>query len=300
MSMSDSEQHGAGGVLGRAVTYPQTYRPEVLVAIPREVNRGRIGISGGSLPFCGEDIWHAYEVSCLTSKGLPTAGMLKIAVPATSRYIVESKSLKLYLNSFNMERLGGTSGEANRRMAETVAADLSSLLGAEVRVCHFEPMAMTHSTPEHDDRYQTIEEMGVARDIVIGTYSESVGLLRAEPSDGRAQFLKSHLLRSNCPVTHQPDWGTIYVAVEGGLRVEPGSLLAYIVSLRSENHFHEEICELVFKRLYDLLRPERLNVACRYTRRGGIDITPVRECGNWSLWNSITDTDILTERVDRM
>ncbi len=292
---------GAEQVLGRTVTYPQTYKPEVLVGIPRSLNRHRMGIGDDALPFNGCDIWHAYEASCLTDNGLPTAGMLKIKVPATSRCIVESKSLKLYLNSFNMEKMGRTAAEANERMAEVVSHDLTSLFGAPVEVCFFDSMAMTHSTPEHDDRYQTIEKMAAACGIVVKSYTESPDLLKAvDAQDGSMQFIKSHLLRSNCPVTHQPDWGTIYVAIDGIRHVSPASLLEYIVSLRGENHFHEEICELVFKRLTDLLAPDRLNVACRYTRRGGIDITPVRESGHWELWNSMTDTDILTERVDRM
>lgn len=286
-------------VLGQSVTYPQTYKPEILVPIPRATNRERVGITP-PLPFNGADVWHAYEASCLTHSGLPTAGLLKIVVPSHSDFIVESKSLKLYLNSFNMEKMGQTTDEANANMAQTVSCDLSNLLCANVVARFFNSDAPSLPTPERDSRFVTIEASDAARSVAISRYTECPSLLRSTDANSEAQFLKSHLLRSNCPVTHQPDWGTIYVMVKGARHVVPASLLEYIVSLRGENHFHEEICELVFKRLQDLLTPSELSVTCRYTRRGGIDITPVRHSSPDSTWLSMTNPDTLTERIDRM
>lgn len=286
-------------VLGHTVTYPQNYQPDILVPIPRQTNRSRVGIST-PLPFGGVDVWHAYEASCLTNSGLPTAGLLKIVVPACSPFIVESKSLKLYLNSFNMERLGRTAAEANTQMAQTVRRDLSRLLCADVAVSFFNCDAPTAPTPETDSRFSVIEDAPGAASTPISCYSESPSLLTPINAANKAQFLKSHLLRSNCPVTRQPDWGTIYVAIEGERHVDPVSLLRYIVSLRAENHFHEEICELVFKRLQDALAPSSLSIMCRYTRRGGIDITPIRHSAPASPYDSIAASDNLTMRVDRM
>lgn len=277
-------------VLGQRVTYPQRYSPDVLVAVPRQLNRKSLGISDDALPFRGHDAWHAYEVSCLTDSGLPTAGVMKIVVPCTSPSIVESKSLKLYLNSFNMERMGATSVEATRAMEERVRKDLTALLQADIEVRHFG--TGTTEAPLGGLRdYETLEDN--VGDIGATHYTEQPDLLgEGEATDGLR--VKSHLLRSNCRVTHQPDWGTIFVKTGRGLAPKRADLLRYIVSLRGENHFHEEICELVFKRIMDKFAPSQLTVTCMYTRRGGIDINPVRTTGEDSETAALTDVETLT------
>lgn len=285
-------------VLGRRVSYPQTYSPSVLVAVPRQLNREGLGIADDNLPFVGADVWHAYEVSCLTDGGLPTAGVMKIGVPCESRSIVESKSLKLYLNSFNMERMGHTAAEAEERMTETVVRDISALLGVEVGVGFIGCDAVMASLRAFEDGFVTLEDMPEAASLAISRYTEAPDLLRSVACGGEVRF-KSHLLRSNCRVTHQPDWGDVYISVNGGEAPDPMSLLQYIVSLRGENHFHEEICELIFKRLQDLLRPRGLMVMCRYTRRGGIDINPVRATSAALVPAVLADLSQLTDRGAR-
>lgn len=285
-------------VLGRRVTYPQTYSPGVLVAVPRQLNREGLGIADDCLPFVGEDVWHAYEVSCLTDNGLPTAGVMKISVPCESRSIVESKSLKLYLNSFNMERMGPVAAEAEERMTETVRRDLSALLDVAVGVRFIGCDTVMASMRAYEDGFATLEDMPEAASLAISQYTEAPDLLRGLARGGEVRF-KSHLLRSNCRVTHQPDWGDVYISVEGDETPDPMSLLQYIVSLRGENHFHEEICELIFKRLQDLLHPRALMVMCRYTRRGGIDINPVRATSAVLVPTVLTDLSLLTDRGAR-
>ncbi len=282
-------------VLGQRVTYPQTYSPEVLVAVARQLNRQGLNIADDALPFVGSDAWHAYEVSCLTNGGLPTAGVMKIVVPCTSPSIVESKSLKLYLNSFNMERMGQTPAEATEAMTTRVKADLSRLLETNVEVHYFDMDAQQVAIgPE--SQYETLEEsLGLT---VTSQYTENQELLGdGEESDGLR--IKSHLLRSNCRVTHQPDWGTIVIRMGKGRTPRREDLLRYIVSLRGENHFHEEICELVFKRLMDRFAPRELMVACLYTRRGGIDINPVRATSADLLIGPLGEASVLTERFLR-
>lgn len=277
-------------VLGQRVTYPQHYSPQVLVAVPRQLNRAGLGIADSALPFAGADAWHAYEVSCLTDSGLPTAGVMKIVVPCASPSIVESKSLKLYLNSFNMEPMGATRTEAIAALEARVRSDLSALLSTDVRVKHFEASA-TEAPLGDIASYEILED--AEGDISASQYTEQPDLLgEGEQTEGLC--VKSHLLRSNCRVTHQPDWGTIFVRMGAGRTPRRADLLRYIVSLRGENHFHEEICELVFTRLMERFVPKDLMVTCMYTRRGGIDINPVRATSADLVPASLLDVERLT------
>ncbi len=278
-------------VLGQRVTYPQNYSPEVLVAVPRQLNRAGLGIADDALPFVGFDAWHAYEVSCLTDGGLPTAGLMKIVVPCTSPSIVESKSLKLYLNSFNMERMGATTVEATANMEKRVKADLDKLLNTDVEVKHFGADCQKKALGT-EMSFETIENN--IENVCASQYTENRDLL-GDGDDVKSLKVKSHLLRSNCRVTHQPDWGTLIVNMEGKRTPKREDLLRYIVSLRGENHFHEEICELVYTRLMERFAPSRLMVACLYTRRGGIDINPVRATSTDLLISSLSDASVLTE-----
>ena len=268
----------ANQVLGKNIEYPKQYCPEILVAVPRRENREKYGITHPDSLFCGFDTWHAYEASFLLDNGLPLAGILKIVYPATSPSIVESKSLKLYLASYNMEKMGKTPDEAIRKYTRQITHDLAALLQTDIE-CHFHtPSGLTATLPSgFDFEGYRILEQDLSGLTAITAYEEKPSLLE-ENALGIPGELKagSHLLRSNCKITCQPDWGSIYIYLRGDCLPAEASLLKYIVSLRNENHFHEEICEMVYKRLADTFHPEALAVTCLYTRRGGIDICPAR------------------------
>ena len=260
--------------LGKKTDYPQQYAPEVLVAVPRIVNRSAYGIRNESLIFDGFDAWHGYEFSFLLDNGLPVVGILKMVYAATTPCLVESKSLKLYLNSFNMMQMGEDKKSAVDKVLATVKNDVSNLVEGRVEVSFFDPLIMAE--PNDFAQFSIIEQdKNLVAKISVNAYAEQPDLLEESSSTGNSKF-GSHLLRSNCKVTHQPDWGSVFVEMNGSLLPDENSFLKYVISLRNENHFHEEICEMIFKRLYDRFRPGDLMVACLYTRRGGIDINPVR------------------------
>ena len=283
-------------VLGHRVEYPQTYDPKILVAVPRSLNRSLYGLDDDALPFVGFDTWHAYELGFLTEKGLPVQAVLKIVYPATSPSIVESKSLKLYLNSFNMERIGRTPAEGLRQVTATIAADLSRLLGAKVRV---NPFTAFQQQIQYDfTGFMALENEPGMTDIEFDCYTENPSLL--QPSGRSGQMLVStHLLRSNCKITRQPDWGSAFVRIKGRSLPTPESLLRYLVSIRSENHFHEEICEMIYKRLLDAFTPSEMSVSCIYTRRGGIDICPTRASHQHLLPQHLPNPFTMTRKLLR-
>lgn len=259
--------------LGKQCSYPQHYDPSVLVAVPRHLNRVQYSIADDSLPFFGLDIWHAYEFSFLIDSGVPVAAILKIGYPANSPFLVESKSLKLYLNSYNMDKFGKTPQEGMDLTVSRIKADLSTLLNCTVEVSCFDHTVVP---APFDFTGYTILESFVDIDVLHCTdYSENPQLLQPGSLKGEISW-GTHLLRSNCKITHQPDWGALYINMKGKVLPAPESFLQYIISLRNENHFHEEICEMVFKRVSDRFNPETLTITCLYTRRGGIDICPVR------------------------
>lgn len=267
--------------LGKVTGYKSTYDPTLLVREPRSNNRKHLGISDDSLPFTGYDIWNAYEVSCLTNDGMPIAAIAKIVYPCSSKYIVESKSIKLYLNSFNMQKIKGNIIAALMELQETIARDLSKLLETEVKVYVRSTKAVAddlYYPPVFSNKdYPTLENGIDVSMISAQHYSETPELLSAiESTVSTTQRFHSALLKSNCRVTSQPDWGDVYIHYKGKWAINPTSLLKYIVSFRDECHFHEEICETIYKRLLDKFNPEELVVSCLYVRRGGIDINPTR------------------------
>lgn len=256
---------------------PDDVDPGLLVSVPRYLNRTAYDIKEESLPFVGIDAWNGYEFSTLLKNGFPVSGWLKFTYSADTPNIVESKSVKLYLNSYNMARLIDTTDDV-WMVEDRIAKDLSKAVGGEVEVFlrwgdidTVKPIIGDFISLEH---YCNIAKMEF-RD-----YNEHAGILEVVQSIGRYERWRSYSLRSNCRVTNQPDWGDVYVHIKGDKAVTPESLLRYIVSMRKENHFHEEIAECIYKRLWDLLQPEELFVACLYTRRGGIDINPVRASNN--------------------
>ena len=290
--------------LGQTSQYKSIYDPSLLVREPRQSNRTHLDIQDEDLPFVGNDTWNAYEVSGLTDYGLPVTGIAKIVYPCSSKYIVESKSIKLYFNSFNMTSLGENAEEVRNVIALRAAKDLSKLLETEVQVKVFSNDAILTGVVDafrewgHDfatcksSTFITLEEEYPVEGVEFSIYSETPELLEVLDSEVDEIFYHSALLKSNCRVTSQPDWGDVYIYMKGSKTVDPISLLKYIVSFRDECHFHEEICETIYKRLYDLVKPEKLCVRCLYARRGGIDINPERASSAELLHSTLSDCNV--------
>lgn len=249
--------------LGRSTEYPDSYDAGLLFPMPREASRQTLAIDPHALPFVGSDRWHAWEVSWLDPQGKPQVAIGRFDIPADSRFMVESKSLKLYLNGYNNERMASL--EAVRALIET---DLSAACEADVRAELHAPDALPDMIvlPEGE----CIDGLEVACDV----YHPDAELLSVGP-DEVDETLHSNLLRSNCPVTNQPDWATLVVRYRGP-RIDRAGLLRYIVSFRNHADFHEQCVERIFIDLMARCRPERLTVAAYYTRRGGLDINPWR------------------------
>lgn len=251
--------------LGKETRYESSYNPQLLFPIPRATSRAQLGLEEGALPFTGEDEWWGFELSWLNPKGLPRVAVAKFSFPATSPHMVESKSFKLYLNSFNQ-----TVFESFEAVQSALQKDLSAAAGAEVSVRLFdvEDPALAVAKPE-----------GFCLDrlnIQVEQYQPDASLLKLEEGgEPVAESLYSHLLRSNCPVTGQPDWATVCVQYKGP-KIERESLLAYIVSFREHQDFHEHCVERIYCDLQKLGEFEELTVCARYTRRGGLDINPLR------------------------
>ncbi|QID16525.1 NADPH-dependent 7-cyano-7-deazaguanine reductase QueF [Nitrogeniibacter mangrovi] len=258
--------HGAeASPLGQASRYRNTYAPELLFPVPRAAKRAEIGIDAAALPFVGEDVWNAYELSWLNPRGKPVVAMGVFRVPAESPSLIESKSLKLYLNSFN-----GTACESMAAVEARIARDLSVAAGAPVRVSLQALDAVTREVATLPG--ECIDDL----DIDVRDYRPAPQHLRADARAGEvSETLYSHLLKSNCLVTGQPDWATLYVRYSGA-PIDRAGLLRYVVSFREHNEFHEQCVERVFVDLMRQCRPRELAVWARYTRRGGLDINPFR------------------------
>ena len=252
--------------LGRHVDYPREYDASLLFPIARSLGRDALGIRADALPFAGlpfigMDRWHAYELSWLDARGKPRVATATFEVPADSPNLVESKSLKLYLNAFNASRFA--SDDAVR---DAIARDLSNAAGA--------PVAVAFGLPAIADTASAID-LDV-QDIAIDSYGPPDASLLAADSDGEVdETLSSALLKSNCPVTGQPDWASVRIAYRGP-RIDRAGLLRYIVSFRDHAEFHEQCVERIFVDVLARCRPRALSVDARYTRRGGLDINPWR------------------------
>ncbi len=261
----------AGGVLGQRVEMPREYAPSILQAVPRAVHAGELDVNGRVYPRRGVDVWQAYELSCLFGAGIPAVGLLKMVYSAGSEVLVESKSLKLYLNSFNNHCYPecSTAGEALDEMRRTVEADLSALLGVEVR-------AAVHQARWGESDFEGFHVLEDDGRFVSGGRLQD-GVCGEELDEGGYEFrVATHLLRSHCPVTGQPDWGTAYVYCRSDRPLEVKGFMEYVLAMRNEHHFHEEICDTLFGHLLLGYAPLELLVFCAYTRRGGIDINPAR------------------------
>ena len=271
---------GDGSVVNPYVT-PDEVDPSLLVSVPRYLNRTAYDIQEEELPFVGIDAWNSYEFSTLQKNGFPISGWLKFTYSSSTPNIVESKSVKLYLNSYNMARLILGKEDLHEIEAQ-IERDISKAVGGDVGV--YIAIGDVDTVKPLKGDFIALEEYCNVAKMSFDQYNESSDILEVVPSIGRYERWRSHSLRSNCRVTNQPDWGDVYIHIKGEKAVTPESLLQYIVSMRKENHFHEEIAECIYKRLYDLLDPEELLVTCLYTRRGGIDINPTR-ASNYYLLN---------------
>ena len=290
--MQNLTNQAASKYLGQKVEGTQTYCPDFLVAVPRYENRKQYNIDNDSLPFEGVDVWHAYEFSSMTKNGLPFTRLLKLRYPSNSEFIVESKSLKLYLNSFNMSRYGATIAESLQICAEMIKNDLSSVLKTDVELKFLENNVKRELIFSN---FNNILDYVDENTIKIEVFKESPELLKTQITSARREYyLCFDSLRSNCRVTHQPDFGDVFICYKSKVHIEEEALVKYLCSFRSEYHFHEECCEMIYKRLYDLLdkNNDELMVSILYTRRGGIDICPIR----WS--KNYKSTDIFDDLIN--
>jgi 7-cyano-7-deazaguanine reductase len=254
-----------GVPVGQTGPYPRNYAPDLLVPIARAENRARLGL-GAKLPFHGVDTWNAYELSWLDDGGKPTAAVGEFVVPAESPRLVESKSLKLYLNSLNQTRFATLAN-----VQQTIQTDLAAAAGSDVLVTLC-PVVDLDVAP-----LDTLPGICLdALDLAISDYDVNPRLLRTTLNGGvRAEALYTHLFKSNCPVTGQPDWASVLVRYRGPA-MDHGGLLEYLVSYRNCTAFHEDCVERIFVDLQRHCRPEALTVYARYNRRGGLDINPFR------------------------
>jgi len=252
--------------LGKSSEYVSTYAPELLFPISRTTKWAELGLTAQTLPYQGVDLWNCYELSWLTASGKPVVAIGEFAIPAQSPNIIESKSFKLYLNSLNQTAFDNA--EAVRAVMER---DLSAAAGAPVcvRVRGLDEVA--------SEGVAVIEGTCVDDlDVAVESYDHPrPELLRCDDTRRVDEVLYSHLLKSNCPVTGQPDWGTLVVEYSGPA-LDAASLLAYVVSFRQHQDFHEQCVERIYLDLQRLLQPARLTVYARYVRRGGLDINPYR------------------------
>lgn len=261
--------------LGQTTQYPDQYDPSLLFPIPRAENRAKLGLKeGNTLPFVGIDIWNAFELSWLNKKGKPQIALAEFQIPADSLNMIESKSFKLYLNSLNNARF-----EDENEIRELLIKDLSVVTGSKIttRIQAAETVAK-----------KGMQEMGGVLldrlDIEIDpSMPANPSLLDVNESFGPIeQCLVSHLLKSNCPVTGQPDWASVQIRYQGRPILEEG-LLRYLIGFRQLGEFHEHCVETIFTDIKRQCKPEKLSVYARYTRRGGLDINPFRTDHN-SPW----------------
>jgi 7-cyano-7-deazaguanine reductase len=251
--------------LGKPVSYIDEYDPSLLFPIPRLPKRIEIGVPD-ALPFHGVDVWNAYELSWLDARGKPVVALAEFRVPATSPNIVESKSFKLYLNSYTQTRLADADAVAQR-----LAQDLSAAAGAAVgvRLALRDAFARERMSELDGD---CIDDTDVAIDDYGPPKPEYLACDTSAPVD---ETLVSHLLKSNCPVTGQPDWASVQIRYAGP-RIDRAGLVRYLVSFRRHDDFHEQCVERIYMDVMRRCAPQRLAVYARYTRRGGLDINPYR------------------------
>lgn len=278
--MKDSTNAIASKHLGKKSSTALNYDPSLLVAIPRKLNRIQYEIDENNLPFLGQDVWHCFEFSVLTQNNLPISRLLKIKYNSKSEFLVESKSLKLYLNSFNMARFGENIEECLEICKNKIKDDLSNALKTDIELDFFENAKKIKIF----ENFENILNFADLKNLKIEKFKETKELIKLEEKSEKKYFLRFDSLRSNCRVTHQPDFGELFIYYKSKKHIIEGSLIQYLTSFRQEYHFHEECVEMIYKRLFDILdKEDELFVCALYTRRGGIDINPVRYSKNCSF-----------------
>ncbi len=254
--------------LGRQTDYVSLYAPQLLFPIPRAESRALLGV-GATLPFYGVDIWTGYEVSWLDALGKPVVAIAEFSIPCDSKFIVESKSFKLYLNSLNQTRF-----DSAAQVEALITKDLTGVTGAYVLVSIM-PLSASLRAAQHlaeiaEVKGEVLDDLVVA----VDAYHPMPELLTTE-TEIVDECLASHLLKTNCPVTGQPDWASIVIRYKGN-KIQRENLLRYIISFREHQDFHEHCVERIFNDIARICKPEELVVYARYTRRGGLDINPFR------------------------
>ena len=257
-----------GLTLGKATEYSNKYDPSLLQGVPRKLNRDDLTLDQSALPFLGEDVWYGYELSWLNRKGKPQVAVAEFKFPCTSENLIESKSFKLYLNSFNQSKFDDIA-----EVQSALVEDLSEISGSPATVNLFNvddcpSLAINHQKARCIDEH----------DLEITTYDYQPALLDNSTTDGSeviTEVLVSHLLKSNCLITNQPDWASVYISYSGK-PINQEKLLEYIISFREHNEFHEQCVERIYCDIQTYCKPEKLSVFARYTRRGGLDINPFR------------------------
>ena len=266
MSSYQDHQALAGLTLGKPTAYRDNYDASLLQAVPRSMNREPLGLYPDSLPFHGADIWTLYELSWLNAKGLPQVAVGEISLNANSVNLIESKSFKLYLNSFNQTNFPDWVA-----VRTTLQRDLAACAQGDVSVSLFS-VEQLEGSPIARLAGECLDH----QDISIDSYEFDTGYLQgATASQIVEETLVSHLLKSNCLITNQPDWGSVQIRYRGP-QIKREALLRYLVSFRHHNEFHEQCVERIFNDLLRFCQPEQLSVYARYTRRGGLDINPWR------------------------
>lgn len=263
--------------LGKKSRYSPFYDPGILFPVPRRPKREELNIYyEDNLPFFGHDRWAHYEVSWLNSKGKPMVAMAALVFPCTSPYLIESKSMKLYFNSLNNTKFPKVD-----TVLQTIAVDLTTCAHDRVEVA-LVPLSKEEAPPVfRRPSGKCIDELDIECDVYVLTPS----FLMTEEQHVTDEVLFSDLFKSNCLVTHQPDWGSIQV-IYTGKKINEAGLLRYIVSFRDHHAFHEQCIERIFMDILRRCRPEKLTVMGHFTRRGGIDINPVRSTGRIEIETS--------------
>ncbi len=270
-SSSSSSPSPEQSPLGKASAYADQYDATLLFPIPRAQKRAELGITGDA-PFFGADLWTAYEVSWLNARGKPQVALAHITVPCESPNIVESKSFKLYLNSFNNSRFTST-----EEVRDAIRADVSEAVWRGSDQPRTIGLKLVLAEAFEQERMGELEGVLLDRlDIECDQYTPAPELLKADHGQiPVSEDLVSHLLKSNCLVTGQPDWGSVQISYSGP-QIDQEGLLKYIISFRNHNEFHEQCVERIFMDIWARCKPIKLSVYARYTRRGGLDINPLR------------------------
>jgi len=257
--------------LGKTTEYCSEYNPNLLQAVPRSLNRNDLSLAGDTLPFIGEDVWYGYELSWLNNKGKPVVAVAEFRFACTSPNLVESKSFKLYLNSFNQSKFSNFED-----VEKILCRDLSATAGvqAQVKLFTVEQCAALAIKSANLDVTCIDNE-----DITVNNYQYQAELLEEAQVNSSSEIINenlvSHLLKSNCLITNQPDWASVYISYQG-TAIDHSVLLQYLISFRQHNEFHEQCVERIFCDLQEYCQLNKLTVFARYTRRGGLDINPFR------------------------